>query len=36
MEKPWRGFAAQRNVALEHSASEWVLEIDADERVSPP
>jgi hypothetical protein len=31
----WLGYAAQRNVALEHAAGEWVLEIDADERVSP-
>ena len=31
----WLGFAAQRNVALDHASCEWVLEIDADERVSP-
>lgn len=36
IESPWRGFAAQRNVALDHAGGEWVLEIDADERVSPP
>lgn len=35
VEQPWRGFAAQRNVALDHAHGEWVLEIDADERVSP-
>ena len=35
IENPWRGFAAQRNVALAHAGSDWVLEIDADERVSP-
>jgi hypothetical protein len=35
VENPWRGFAAQRNVALDRAGSEWVLEIDADERVSP-
>jgi Glycosyl transferase family 2 len=35
VENPWPGFAAQRNVALDHARSEWVLEIDADERVSP-
>ncbi|MDQ6804105.1 MAG: glycosyltransferase family 2 protein [Actinomycetota bacterium] len=34
IEQSWLGFAAQRNVALEHAASEWVLEIDADERVT--
>lgn len=32
---PWPGFAAQRNVALDHATSDWVLEIDADERVTP-
>lgn len=35
IENPWPGFAAQRNVALDHARGEWVLEIDADERVSP-
>jgi len=35
IENPWPGFAAQRNVALDAATSEWVLEIDADERVSP-
>jgi hypothetical protein len=35
VESPWRGFAAQRNVALDHAGGDWALEIDADERVSP-
>ena len=35
VEHPWRGFGAQRNVGLDHASGEWVLEIDADERVSP-
>jgi hypothetical protein len=35
VEEPWRGYAGQSNVALEHARGEWVLEIDADERVSP-
>lgn len=35
VENPWPGFAAQRNVALDHAGTDWVLEIDADERVSP-
>jgi len=35
VENPWPGFAAQRNVALDHATGEWILEIDADERVSP-
>jgi Glycosyl transferase family 2 len=35
IEQPWLGFAAQRNVALDHATGAWVLEIDADERVTP-
>ncbi len=35
VENPWPGFGAQRNVALDHAGTDWVLEIDADERVSP-
>lgn len=35
IESPWRGYAAQRNVALDQASSSWVLEIDPDERVSP-
>jgi hypothetical protein len=35
VENPWPGFSAQRNVALDHAGGDWVLEIDADERVSP-
>lgn len=35
MENAWPGFAAQRNVAIDHARSEWILEVDADERVSP-
>jgi Glycosyl transferase family 2 len=35
VEQAWLGFAAQRNVALDHATGDWVLEIDADERVSP-
>jgi hypothetical protein len=34
VEQPWLGFAAQRNVALDHAHGDWVLELDADERVS--
>jgi hypothetical protein len=33
--QPWLGFAAQRNVAIDHVRGRWVLELDADERVSP-
>jgi glycosyltransferase involved in cell wall biosynthesis len=33
--EPWRGFPAQRNRALDLCVSEWVLFLDADERVTP-
>jgi glycosyltransferase involved in cell wall biosynthesis len=32
--EPWRGFPAQRNRALDLCAGEWVLFLDADERVT--
>jgi hypothetical protein len=35
IENPWPGFAAQRNLALDAAGGDWVLEIDADERISP-
>lgn len=35
VEQPWLGFASQRNVAIDHAHGDWILEIDADERVSP-
>jgi hypothetical protein len=35
IENPWPGFAVQRNLALDAATGDWVLEIDADERVSP-
>jgi hypothetical protein len=35
IENPWPGFAAQRNVALDAATGAWVLELDADERVTP-
>lgn len=31
----WHGYAAQRNVAIRAARGDWILEIDADERVSP-
>jgi hypothetical protein len=34
VEQPWLGFGAQRNVAIDHARGEWILEVDADERVS--
>jgi glycosyltransferase involved in cell wall biosynthesis len=34
-DRPFRDFASQRNAALELARSDWVLFVDADERVSP-
>jgi glycosyltransferase involved in cell wall biosynthesis len=33
--RPWPGFAAQKNFALDQASCEWVLSLDADERVTP-
>lgn len=33
--EPWKGFGAQKNSALDKAAGDWVLSIDADERVTP-
>lgn len=33
--EPWRGFPAQRNRALDLCGGDWVLFLDADERVTP-
>jgi hypothetical protein len=34
VEQPWLGFGAQRNVAIDHAQGDWILEVDADERVT--
>lgn len=31
----WKGFAAQKNSALDKATGEWILSLDADEEVSP-
>ncbi len=36
IEHRWEGYAAQRNVGLDNAAGDWVLEVDADERISEP
>src|SRR5215831_12177531 len=36
MTHPWTGFGAQKNFALSQARGDWVLSIDADERVSAP
>ena len=33
---PWEGYGAQKNYATSLAANDWVLSIDADERVPPP
>lgn len=33
--REWPGFVAQKNFALEQARYEWVLSLDADERLSP-
>ncbi|BCA54240.1 Lipopolysaccharide core biosynthesis glycosyltransferase WaaE [Nitrospira sp. KM1] len=34
--RPWPGFGAQKNFGISTASSEWILIVDADERVSPP
>ena len=34
IERPWPGFAAQKQFAAEQAAHDWILSLDADERVS--
>jgi glycosyltransferase involved in cell wall biosynthesis len=31
----WPGYAAQKNVAAGHATHDWILSVDADERVTP-
>ncbi len=33
--RPWPGYAAQKNFAADQASHEWILSLDADERVSP-
>lgn len=33
--EPWKGFARQKNSAIEKAAQDWILSLDADERVTP-
>lgn len=34
--RPWPGYIAQKNFAAEQAAHDWIVSLDADERVSPP
>lgn len=33
--RPWPGYVAQKNFAAEQASHEWIMSLDADERVSP-
>lgn len=33
--EPWKGFAAQKNSAMEKGSGEWILQLDADEALEP-
>ena len=33
--EPWKGFAAQKNSALDKAAGDWILSLDADEELDP-
>lgn len=33
--EPFRGYIAQKNAALDHARTDWVLSLDADEELSP-
>jgi len=35
LERPWPGFAAQKNFALSQCTGDWILTLDADEELSP-
>jgi glycosyltransferase involved in cell wall biosynthesis len=32
---PWPGYPAQKNFAAQHASHDWILSVDADERVTP-
>ena len=33
--EPWKGFAAQKNSAMEKASGDWILQLDADEALEP-
>src|SRR5262245_7975826 len=35
IQRPWPGYVAQKNFALEQATGDWILSIDADERCTP-
>src|SRR5207249_10512056 len=34
IERPWEGYSKQKNFAAEQAHNDWILSIDADERLS--
>src|ERR1051326_1332806 len=34
IEREWRGYSRQKNFAAEQATNDWILSVDADERVS--
>jgi glycosyltransferase involved in cell wall biosynthesis len=36
LHRDWRGFAEQKNFAADRAEHDWILSLDADERVTPP
>jgi glycosyltransferase involved in cell wall biosynthesis len=34
--RPWAGYVAQKNFAAEQASHDWILSLDADERISAP
>ncbi len=34
-QEPWRGYAGQKNLAQDKAQGPWILNVDADERVTP-
>jgi glycosyltransferase involved in cell wall biosynthesis len=34
--RPWPGYVVQKNFAAEQASHDWILSLDADERVTPP
>jgi glycosyltransferase involved in cell wall biosynthesis len=34
--RPWPGYVAQKNFAAEQASHDWILSLDADERISEP
>jgi (heptosyl)LPS beta-1,4-glucosyltransferase len=36
IQRPWPGFGAQKNIGIDLATTEWILVVDADERITPP